>query len=40
MILDFLAHLIIFSEQPEQIPHGRTFVLSDLSDLLTVAHFL
>ena len=46
-ILDFLAknflqiaHSLIFSERPEQIAHGHSFVLSDLSDSLTVAHFL
>ena len=30
---------LISSEQPEQIAHGRSFPLSDLRDLLTVAHF-
>ena len=32
------AHLLIYHEQPERITHGRLFVMSDLSDLLTVAH--
>ena len=30
--------LLIFGEQPEQIPHGRSFLVNNLSDLLTVAH--
>ena len=30
--------LLISSERPEQIAHGRSFPLSDLSDLLMVAH--
>ena len=46
-ILDFLpnfferiAHSLISYEQPERIAHSCSFVLTDLSDLLTVAHFL
>ena len=35
-----IALSLIYSEQPEQIAHGRSFVLSDLRDSLTVAHFL
>ena len=31
------AHFLIYHERPEQITHGRSFVMSDLSDLLTVA---
>ena len=30
--------LLIFHERPEWFAHGRSFVLSDLSDLLTVAY--
>ena len=29
------AHSLIFGEQPEQIAHGCSFLVSDLSDLLT-----
>ena len=29
---------LICHEQPEQFAHGRSFVLSDLSDSLKVAH--
>ena len=29
------AHLLIFGERPEQFAHGRSFMLSDLSDSLT-----
>ena len=47
-ILDFfsqnfferIAHSLISSERPQQIIQGRLFDLSDLSNLLTVAHFL
>ena len=35
-----IAHSLISSERPEQITHGRSFFLSDLSDALTVALFL
>ena len=30
--------LLIFHEQPEQFAHGRSFDMSNLSDLLTVLH--
>ena len=34
------AHLLNFSEQPEQrFAHGRSFLESDLSESLMVAHF-
>ena len=37
--LNFLSELLICSlhyhDQPEQITHGRSFVMSDLSDSLT-----
>ena len=46
-IIDFLgkfferiAHSLISSERPQQIAYGPSFVLSNLSDSLTVAHFL
>ena len=29
------SHLLFFGEQPEQIAHGRSFVMSNLSDSLT-----
>ena len=29
---------LIYHEQPEQITHGRSFVMSDLSDSLMVTH--
>ena len=29
------SDLLIFGEQPERIAHGRSFLVSDLSDLLT-----
>ena len=34
-----IAHSLISSERPEQIAHGPSFVLSDLSDSITVAHW-
>ena len=30
-----MSRLLIFSEQPEWFTHSRSFVMSDLSDLLT-----
>ena len=30
------AHSLIFGEQPEGIAHGRSFLVSDLSDSLTL----
>ena len=35
-----ISHLLIYHERPGQIAYGRSFVLSVLRDLLTVAHFL
>ena len=35
-----IARSLIYHEQPERIAHGCSFVLSDLSDSLKVAHFL
>ena len=32
------AHLLFYHEQPEQITHSRYFVLSNLSDFLTVSY--
>ena len=32
------AHSLIYHEPPEQFVHSSSFVMSDLSDLLTVAH--
>ena len=32
--------LLISSERPERFAHGRSFVLSDLSESLTVAHLI
>ena len=29
------AHSLIFGEQPERFAHSRSFLVSDLSDLLT-----
>ena len=44
-ILDFLSkiferipHSLIYHERPKGITHGGSFVMSDLSDSLTVAH--
>ena len=31
----WITHLLIFGERPERIAHGRLFLVSDLSDLLT-----
>ena len=33
-----IAHLLISSEPPEQIVHGRSFLERDLCDLLKVAY--
>ena len=33
------AHSFMFGEQSEQLAHGRSFLVSDLSELLMVAHF-
>ena len=33
-----MAHLLIYHEQPERIAHSCSFVMSDLSNSLTVAH--
>ena len=35
---ELFAHLLICPERPEQIAHIGSFVMSDLSYLLTVAH--
>ena len=35
-----MAHSLIFSERPERIAYSRSFVLSDLSESLTVAHLI
>ena len=32
---EWFAHLLIFGERPERIAHGLSFVVCDLSDLLT-----
>ena len=32
------AHLLFYHEQPEQFAYSHSFVLSDLSDSLTVDH--
>ena len=39
-LVEGIAHSLIYHERPEQIPQGRSFVLSDLSKLLTVAHLI
>ena len=33
----WIAHLLIYHERPDRISHGRSFFMSDLSDLLKVA---
>ena len=33
---DRFAHLLIYHERPERIAHGHTFVMSGLSDSLTI----
>ena len=33
-----MSHSLIYHEWPERIANGCSFVMSDLSDLLTVAH--
>ena len=33
-----IAHLLIYHERPERIAHGCSFVMSNLSDSLMVAH--
>ena len=35
---EWFAHLLFYHEWPEQIAHNRSFVMSDLSDLINVAH--
>ena len=35
-----IAHLLICLEQPERFAPDRSFVLGDLSELLTVAHLV
>ena len=35
-----ITHSLTSSERPERIAHGRSFVLSNLSNSLTVPHFL
>ena len=37
---NFLSESLISSERPERIAQGRSFVLSDLSNPLTVTYFL
>ena len=37
-ITEWFAHLLFYAEQLEQIAHIRSFVMSGLSNLLTVAH--
>ena len=37
---NFFFNPIISSEPPELIAHGRSFVLSDLSNTLTIAHLI
>ena len=34
------AHCLIFGERPERISHGRSFLVSDLSDSLTLLIFV
>ena len=36
---DLIAYSLICHERPEQFANGHSFDMSDLSDLLTVAHF-
>ena len=33
------AHLLLFGEQPEWLAHGRSFLVSNLSESLMVPHF-
>ena len=33
-----LAHSLIFGDRPERFAHGCSFLVSDLSELLMVAH--
>ena len=35
VLLKKMSDLLIFGEQPERFAHGRSFLVSDLSDLLT-----
>ena len=34
-LIGFLSKSLIFGERPERITHGRSFLVSDLSDSLT-----
>ena len=34
-----LAHLLFYHERPERITHGRAFVMSNMSNSLTVAYW-
>ena len=34
-LLKNTSNLLIFGKQPEQFAHGRSFLVKDLSDLLT-----
>ena len=38
-LLKKMSDSLIFGEQPERFAHDRSFPLSDLSELLMVAHF-
>ena len=33
------THLLIYGEQPERFAHNRSFLVSDLRELLTIPHF-
>ena len=35
---EWISHLLIYHERPEQIAHGHSFVMSNLSDSLMVTH--
>ena len=39
-IFERIAYSLIYNEQPERITHGCSFVLSNLSESLTVAHLI
>ena len=36
---ELFAHLHIFGERPERFAHGRSFLVSNLSESLILAHF-
>ena len=38
--IEQIAHSLIYHKRPKQIAHSHSFVMSDLSESLTVAHLI